>query len=170
MSRNASNKAASSISSDAEQTIASVDDISKKAVKSAVDSMMKEVKKEIEKTIKASIEVEITELRKAMKDHFETIETTLETVADKTLKLEIAMDKLPNMDKLQVLENKMNRSRKSHGTHALNFIADITDHLPNFFIICNKTSKLSGEHNCPLIRLFTSENKNNFKKDVSKIK
>ena len=61
MSRNASNKVASSISSDAEQTIAGVDDIIEKAVKSAVDSKMKKVKKKIEKTIKASIEAATTE-------------------------------------------------------------------------------------------------------------
>ena len=47
-----------------------------------------------------------------MKDRFETIETALETVADKILKLEIAKDKLPNMDKLQELENEIESVKK----------------------------------------------------------
>ena len=47
-----------------------------------------------------------------MKDRFETMETTLEMVADKTLKLKIAMDKLPNMDKLQELENEIKSVKK----------------------------------------------------------
>ena len=56
---------------------------------------------------------------------------------------------------------------KSTETLAGNIIADITDHLPNFFVIRCKSTEKVGKINRPMIRLFTTKNKNNFKNDIA---
>ena len=52
-------------------------------------------------------------------------------------------------------------------TLAGNIIADITDHLPNFLVIRNKSKGKVGKMNRPMIRLFTTKNKNNFKNYIA---